>query len=492
MREPVLFTGCVPQVAAGPDGRIIAVGPKARAAAGRRAEVVRLRGEAWPGLIDSHIHLDGLAHRKLTIDLGGTRDLAETLARVKQHAASLAKDRWVVGAGWYNDAWPSPAFPTRDQLDRVAGGRPAYLRRKDGHSAWVSTAALRRAGIDRSTEDPPGGRIDRDELGEPTGILRETAMDPVWKLIPEPSAGELDAAMARALADLSRLGITAVHAMDSAQGLVSLQRLHSRGKLTVRVTYNLPLTDLPYAVRMGVRSGWGDPWLRIWGVKAFLDGSLGSRTAQMLDGSGTERLPQPLLVEMIESCAKGELNVCLHAIGDAAVRRALDALSPHRSAWSGWRPRIEHAQCVNPKDMPRMAKIGVIASMQPIHAVADRELADTLWPDVVAHSYAWRSLEKAGVRLAFGSDAPVETADPLAGIDAATSWRKRAGWLPELAVSRASALRAYTSAAAYAAGMEKELGALRPGKLCDMTVVDGGRVGATVVGGAVTWRRKPA
>ena len=491
MREPVLFTGCVPQVAAGPDGRILAVGPKARAAAGRKAEVVRLRGEAWPGLIDSHIHLDGLAQRKLTVELGGPRDLAETVARVKQYARSLPKGRWVVGAGWYNDAWPSPAFPSRAQLDGAAGGRPAYLRRKDGHSAWVSTAALRQAGIDRATDDPPGGRIDRDDSGEPTGILRETAMDLVGKLIPQPTAVEVDGAMARALADLSRLGITAVHAMDSAQGLASFQRLHSRGKLTVRVTYNLPLADLPHAIRMGVRSGWGDPWLRIWGVKAFLDGSLGSRTAQMLDGSGTERLPQPLLVEMIESCAKAELNVCLHAIGDAAVRRAIDALAPHRDAWSGWRPRIEHAQCVNPKDMPRMARAGVIASMQPIHAVADRELADAMWPDVVGHSYAWRALEKAGVRLAFGSDAPVETADPLAGIDAATAWRKRAGWFPHLALSRTSALRAYTSGAAFAAGTDKDLGSLRPGRLCDMTVVDAGRVVATVVGGAVTWRRKP-
>jgi predicted amidohydrolase YtcJ len=157
-----------------------------------------------------------------------------------------------------------------------------------------------------------------------------------------------------------------------------------------------------------------------------------------------------------------------------------------------WRPRIEHAQCVSPKDMTRMARIGAIASMQPIHAVADRELADTEWPSVTKHAYAWRALESAGVRLAFGSDAPVELADPLAGIEAATKWRRQAKWHPELALTRASALRAYTSGAAYATGMEKELGALRPGKVCDMTVVDDGRVVATVAGGVVTWRRKPA
>jgi predicted amidohydrolase YtcJ len=490
--EAVLFAGCEPEVACGVDGRILAVGAKARPAAGRKAEVIRLRGTAWPGLIDSHIHLENLADGKLTVDLTGTRDLAEALARVKEWAKQLPKDGWVVGAGWYNDPWPDPSFPTSLQLDAAVRGRPAYLRRKDGHSAWVSSEALRIAGIDRNTEDPPGGQIDRDKQGEPTGILRETAMQLVSAKVPHPSDADFDVAMGQALADLARMGLTSVHSMDSARGFASLQRIRASGKLQVRVTYNLPLADLPHAERMGVRSGWGDPWLRIWGVKAFIDGSLGSRTAEMLDGSGTARLSQADLVDMVERCARAELNVCLHAIGDGAVRRALDALTPHRDAWRWWRPRIEHAQCVNPKDMTRMARLGVIASMQPIHAVADRELADAMWPAATKHSYAWRALQTAGVRLAFGSDAPVETADPIAGIEAATTWRRQAKWHPELAVTRASALRAYTSGAAFAAGMEKDVGALRPGRLCDMTVVEDGQVVATIAGGGVTWRRKPA
>src|SRR5439155_301310 len=183
-----------------------------------------------------------------------------------------------------------------------------------------------------------------------------------------------------------------------ADTLASLQRLRAAGALPVRVSYNLPLADLPHAERMGIRSGWGDPWLRVWGVKAFLDGSLGSRTAEMLDGSGVARLTQDALADLVQRCARAELNVCLHAIGDGAVRRALDALAPHRNAWPMWRPRIEHAQCVHPKDMVRMARIGVIASMQPIHAVADRELADAMWPGVTKQAYAWRALEEAGDR----------------------------------------------------------------------------------------------
>ena len=444
-----------------------------------------------PGLADSHIHLEGLADRNLTLDLTGARSRESALEQVRRWAGRLPKDAWVVGSGWYNDAWTDPAFPSRRQLDKVAGGRPVYLRRKDGHSSWVSSAALKLARIDESTEPPAGGVIDRGHSGEPSGILRETAMQLVSEIVPRPSDSDFDSAMVRALAGVTRLGLTSVHSMDSARAFASLQRLHARGKLPLRVTYNLPLADLHHAERIGVRSGWGDERLRMWGVKAFLDGSLGSRTAEMLDGSGTARLTQSDLLDMIDRCVRAQLNVCLHAIGDGAVRRALDALAPHRKAWRYWRPRIEHAQCVDPEDMRRFARVGVIASMQPIHAVADRELADRYWPEVATFAYAWGALERAGAHLAFGSDAPVETADPLLGIDAATTWRRRAKWHPELAVSRASALGAYTSGAAFAVGMERDLGALRQGMLCDMTVVDDGRVVATVVGGRVSWMRKP-
>jgi hypothetical protein len=382
----------------------------------------------------------------------------------------------VVGRGWYNDAWrDDPSWPKAEELDSLVGKRPAILTRKDGHSAWLSTAAIQVAGLSAGQMDP-------------FGTVKESMVAEVRRVVPEPAEADQDRGMAAALRALAAKGITSVHTMDTARGFRSLQRLHAAGKLPIRVTWNLPNAELAAAERIGLRSGWGDARLRIWGVKAFLDGSLGSRTAEMLDGSGVTVLPQDELEDLVARCARAELNVCLHAIGDRAVRRALDALEPHRDAWAWWRPRIEHAQCVDPADVPRFKPAGVIASMQPIHAVSDRELADREWPAVAAHAYAWRPLLDAGAVLAFGSDAPVEDAAPLLGIDAATGWRKRAGWHPELAIPRAAAIRAYTAGAAYAAGMEREVGRLAPGFRCDLTVVEGDRVTATVVDGKVVSR----
>ena len=487
LRE-VLFEGCRPEVLAGIDGRIVAVGAAARGQAAKDALVVQLRGEAWPGLADSHIHLQGLAELQLTLDLRRTRSLEAVLAKARQRSAGLGRDAWLVGRGWYEDGWERP--PHRKLLDEAGGGRPVALRRRDGHSTWFSSAALQAAGISGETPDPPGGVIERDADGEPNGVLREKAVEMAEAAIPPPAEKEFDAALARSLNELAALGLTAVHSMDPIATFSALQRLRTQRPLPLRVTYNLPVSKLSYAERLGIRSGVGDDELRIWGVKAFLDGSLGSGTAEMLDGSGVAVLPQPDLLDVVRRTADAELNLCLHAIGDGAVRRALDALEPARGAWRRWRPRIEHAQCVDPQDWPRFAAAGVIASMQPIHAVSDRDLADHRWAARTASAYAWRPLLDAGAVLAFGSDAPVDDASPLAGIEAATTWRRRAQWHPELALSRRAALSAYTRGAAYAAGMEDDLGALTRGRLCDFTVVENGRVTATVLGGRVTWRAR--
>ncbi|MDQ6637008.1 MAG: amidohydrolase [Candidatus Dormibacteraeota bacterium] len=483
----VLLAGCRPEIAAGADGRILATGARARAVAGRDALVLQLRGQAWPGLGDSHLHLEALALSRLGVDLSGARSREEALERVHRRARRLLPDGWLLGRGWYNDEWRDPRFPDRHGLDRAAAGRPVLLHRADGHSAWLSTAALRAAGITAGTPDPEGGVIDRGPDGGPTGILRESAIALAVGSVPEIPAAVYDKALIAALRDLARLGLTSVQSFDGSRSFTALQRLHAARRLPLRVTHHLPVAQLGEAERMGVRSGLGDDMLRVWGVKGFLDGSLGSRTAQMLDGSGVEVMPQDELEDAVRRCAGAGLNICLHAIGDRAVRRALDALLPHARARPDWRPRLEHAQFVHADDVPRFRAGGVIASMQPIHAVTDRPLTDSEWPHQAAHAHAWGALQRAGAVLAFGTDAPVESADPLACLHAATSWRREVGWHPEQALSERQALAAYTIGGAFAAGLERKVGRLAAGYLCDVTVVDSGRVTATIVGGRLVY-----
>ncbi|MEO8898241.1 MAG: amidohydrolase [Candidatus Dormibacter sp.] len=490
MNGSTLFAGCRPEVAVGADGRIIATGAAARAAAGADATVHSLRGRAYPGFGDAHLHLEWMARSAAGVDVAGAGTRREALARVAAFARGLDQTAWVGGRGWYNDGWSDDPSPLRRQeLDDAGGGRRVLLVRKDGHSACLSSAGLAAAGLTRDSPDPAGGVIDRDDHGELTGIVREEACNVAGRAVPPPADADLDVAVLTVLRGLAQAGLTAVHTMDSPRLFRSLQRLHRDQRLPIRVTWNLPVEALAAAEALGVTSGLGDLWLRLWGVKAFLDGSLGTRTAEMLDGGGVAVTSQDDVVDIVTRCAAAHLNVCLHAIGDGAVRRALDALEPARDAWGWWRPRVEHAQCVDAVDIPRFARIGVIASMQPIHAVSDRTVADAQWPGRTASSYAWGALQRAGATLAFGSDSPVEDPSPLLGIDAATTWRSRAGWHPELALTRAAAIRAYTYGVAYAAGMEAHVGALRRGMLCDLTVVDGPAISATIVDGRIAWRR---
>lgn len=481
-----LFLGCDPNVLCDGRGRIVAVGHSARTAAPTDANVVELEGRALPGFGDAHIHLDELVLLRVGLDLRPTSSLQEVLASVRHAARSGGPDDWIVGRGWNYSSWPEPKLPTRYDLDQAVGGRPVLLASKDEHSIWVSSRALLLAGINEATADPPGGLIDREVGGQPSGIVREA-----WQLfgsfLPRPRPAEYQQLLLDVLNDLAQLGLCTVHTMDPAETLFSLQQLRGADRLPLRVVVNLPLSNLDAAKQVGIRSGWGDARLRVWGIKAFLDGSLGSRTAEMLDGSGVARIPE--LEELIDRCLAAELNLCLHAIGDGAVHRAMLALERHPSVWSGWRPRIEHAQCVDPGDIPRFLQTGAVASMQPIHVVADREIADVEWGQTAKNAYAWARLAEAGVPLAFGSDAPVESPDPLLGLDAATAWRSRAGWYPELALTEERAIEAYTAGVAFAAGMEAECGSLAPGYRCDLTVVRDGQVVATVVDGSVIYRR---
>ncbi|HUY25340.1 MAG TPA: amidohydrolase family protein, partial [Candidatus Saccharimonadales bacterium] len=341
----------------------------------------------------------------------------------------------------------------------------------------------------KETPDPVDGVIDREPEGAPSGILREAWQRLFAEMLPRPGRAEYQRLLASVISDLGRVGLSTVHTMDPGETLFALQSLREQDLLPLRVVVNLPADRLTAAQQLGIRTGWGDGHLRVWGIKAFMDGSLGSRTAEMLDGTGVARIPDPALHDLIERCLDAELNLCLHAIGDGAIHRALVALEPHRGSWPLWRPRIEHAQCVDPSDIPRFLRAGAIASMQPLHAISDREMADSVWGKTASNAYAWGRLAEAGVPLAFGSDAPVESPDPLKGLDAAVGWRSRVGWYPELALSEPRALGAYTLGVAYAAGMEKECGRLAPGYWCDLTVVSGDQVVATVVDGKLIFGR---
>jgi predicted amidohydrolase YtcJ len=485
---PTLFVGCEPSVLCDRGGRIVAVGPDALAASGGDVTVIELEGRALPGLGDSHIHLDELVLLRLGLDLHRTRSRQEVLDSVRTASLALPPAAWIVGRGWNYSEWPEPKLPSRHDLDEAGGGRPILLASKDEHSVWVSSSALRLAGISKETPDPVGGLIDREPEGEPSGILRE-ARQLFAGMLPRPGQVEYQGLLASVLFELARLGLCTLHTMDPGETLFALQRLREDDRLPLRVVVNLPVDNLGAAQQLGIRTGWGDSRLRVWGIKAFMDGSLGSRTAEMLDGSGVARILDPALEDLIERCLAAQLNLCLHAIGDGAVHRALVALERHAGVWPRWRPRIEHAQCVDPSDIPRFLRAGAIASMQPIHAIADRAMADNFWGEAAGNAYAWGRLAKVGVPLAFGSDAPVESPDPLLGWDAATGWRSRVDWYPELSLSEAGALDAYTLGVAFAAGMEKECGRLAPGYRCDLTVVSGDQVVATVVDGKLIYSR---
>lgn len=480
--EPgTLFAGCEPAVLADAGGWIVAAGGAALARRDRVETVVELEGRALPGLGDAHLHLHDLAGMRLGLDLRSASSPGEVLERVRV-ARPRGPQGWILGGGWSQSLWRDRGAPTREMLDEAADGRPVLLHSRDEHSAWASTTALELAGITSESIDPPGGLVERGTDRAPTGVVRE-CLGLFSRVVPSPDALEYREEVHRVLVELAAMGLCSVHSMDPPETFSALQQLHDERRLPLRVTYNLPASHLHQARDLGLRQGLGDEWLRVRGVKAFLDGSLGSGTAEMLGGGGIARLSNSELDDLVGDCAEAGLSPCLHAIGDRAVHRALVALERRVGSFPGWRPRIEHAQLVHPDDLPRFRAAGAVASMQPAHAVADRELAERTWAGRTGDAYAWSTLLDAGARLAFGSDAPVESADPILGLRAATEWRQQAGWHPRLALSSEQALHAYSEGVAYAAGLEREQGRIAPGYRCDLTVLRAGRVVATVVGG---------
>lgn len=450
-----------------------------------------------PGFTDGHTHFPTWALARDEIRLEGTGSLDEALARVRDAMGKVRPGGWLRGRGWRSGDWSPALEPTRQALDAVTGGTPAALLARDSHSLWLNSAALAQADGDLRV---PGGVVETDARGEPTGVLREESAWHFRDRVVQVADEEYVAAMRRGLRVAASRGVTSVHDKDGWIGALRFwQSLHAEGALTLRVWQSLPHERVAELEALGIRSRFGDDWLRVGYLKAFMDGTLGSQTARLLDGTGVEITSREELVQIIRRGARAGLPVAVHAIGDRANREALDAFEETRAEWAPLRlrQRIEHAQLLAADDVARFAELGVAASVQFSHAPSDRELAERFWADRVDGSYAYRSLRDAGALLVNGSDAPIEELDPWAGVVAGVrrTLDERPPWRAEQAVSVEDALAATTVNAAWLAGDERRRGRLLPGFLADLVVLDRDplavpedelpdvRVVATMVGG---------
>jgi predicted amidohydrolase YtcJ len=476
--------------------RIAAVGPteEVRLAAPPGTETLDLGGcLVLPAFTDAHVHLLEFALSLQTIPLDDARSREEAVARVADAARTCPPGEWILGKGWDRNLWPDPSFPHRSDLDQAAPEHPVALDSKDLHSLWVNSLALRLAGITAATPDPPGGEIVRDARGEPSGILKEIpAMDLVRRMIPRPGPAQVRRLLQEATRRAWARGVTAVHVPEDVWAFRLLQELHREGMLGLRVLVHLTEQSVDGAIQAGLQSGLGDDRLRVGGVKVFADGALGSRTAEMLEPYLTEPENRGIAVMedgelqgLLLAASRSGISAVIHAIGDRANRRALNALERVREdeARRGvprdrLRHRIEHVQLLHPDDLPRLAALDVIASVQPSHVVADMEMAERHWgPERCRLAYAYGSLWRSGARLALGSDCPVEALDPLAGIHAAVTRRRPdgfpgpEGWNPQERLTVEQAVWGFTMGGAYAAGEEGQRGSIAPGKLADLVVL---------------------
>jgi predicted amidohydrolase YtcJ len=441
------------------------------------------------------------------------------LALVAGRAQETEPEEWILGRGWDQEHWPERRFPTAADLDRVTPEHAVMLRAKSGHALVANARALSLAGITAETPDPPGGRIGRDVEGRPNGMLFEdSAMALVAGLVPLPAPEEVDEALRSAFLSAWRVGLTSIHDVDGPPAFAAYQRLRTRLELGLRVVKYLPLDALDCALEVGLQAGLGDDWLRVGGIKLFTDGALGPRTAAMLtpyegvedepESTGVPTMEEDDLQQVVRKAAGGRLPLAVHAIGDRANRMVLDALADAAKVSArGLSHRIEHVQLLHPDDVDRLAQLGIVASMQPLHATQDYEMADRYWGDRCATAYAWRSLLDAGTLLAFGSDCPVEDLNPFLGIHAAVTRRRPdgspgpEGWYPKQRLTVEEAVRAYTLGPAQAVGVGDRLGSLAPGKLADLVILDrdvfacdpmeiaGTQVLATMIGGRLVYER---
>lgn len=473
-----------------------------------------------PGFMDSHTHFVDGGYQLASVELRDAESPGEFTARIKAYAATLAPGEWITGGNWDHERWPGAALPERGWIDSVTGNNPVFVSRLDGHMGLANTAALNLAGITSATQDPPGGTIVHDpDTGEPTGVLKDAAMGPVYDVMPAPSASQQDSALTRAMRHAAELGVTTVsHVSAGWNDLAAYRRAREQGRLTTRVNLYFPLFAWQTVSDTVEADGPGDDWIRVDGVKDFVDGSLGSTTAWFFepydDAPNTTGLiltEEDSLRAWISAADSRGLQVVVHAIGDRANALLLDIFNGVATAHGqrDRRFRIEHAQHLRPTDIKRFAEIGVIPSMQPYHVIDDGRWAEKrIGPERIKTTYAFRSLLDAGARLSFGSDWTVATLNPMEGIYAAVTRRtldglNPDGWVPEEKITLEEALHAYTSTNAWAMHREDRLGMLREGYLADMVLLDQdifaippeelGEVKprATIVGGQVVYESGP-
>ena len=427
-----------------------------------------------PGFTDSHVHFPTWALARGEVRLEDTRTLEEALDRIRAAVGGVAPGAWLRGRGWRSGDWTPAVEPTRQALDAVTGDVPAALLARDSHSLWLNSAGLARANGDLRV---PGGVVELDARGEPTGVLREESAWHFRDNAIEIADDEWVEATRAGLRVANARGVTAIHDKDGWLGAHRFfQRLRREGTLSLRVWQSLPYDHVGRLAELGIAPGLGDDLFRIGYLKVFMDGTLGSQTARLLDGSGVQITSSDELAEIVRRGAEIGFPVAVHAIGDLANREALDAFERTRELWGplGLRHRIEHAQLLAPEDVSRFAELGVAASVQFSHAPSDRDLAERFWPGETGRSYAWRSLWDAGTLVANGSDAPIEELDPWAGVVAGVlrTLDDRPAWHPEQAVTTGEALQATCVNPVWLSGDERRRGKLLPGYLADLVVLD--------------------
>jgi predicted amidohydrolase YtcJ len=512
-----------------PWARAVAISGSTISQVGDSAAVARMVGPATkvlsagkgmvvPGFMDGHTHFIYGGFQLTSVDLRDAATPQEFIARLKAYAARLRPGEWITGGDWDHERWPGTPLPERSWIDSVTPNNPVFVNRLDGHMALANSAALRRAGISRGTADIPGGVIVRDRAGEPTGVLKDEAQNPVFAVIPTPTPTQSDSAIARALRWAASKGVTAVADVSVPWfELAALKRARARGALTTRVSVYVPLQDWHLMADTVRANGVGDEWLRVAGVKGYVDGSLGSRTALFFQPynddpktSGLMVTPEDSLRSWIGAADSAGLQVTVHAIGERANALLLDIYDSVAQAHGARdrRFRIEHAQHLRRQDIGRLARSGVVASMQPYHAIDDGRWAEKrIGSERIKTTYAFRSLLDDHARLAFGSDWTVAPLDPILGIYAAVTRRtldgkNPNGWVPEQKITVEEALRAYTSGNAYGVFAEGSRGKLAPGYVADVVLLDQDltaippsaiervRVRATVAGGTVVFLEK--